>query len=42
MNEKNYIVFYDDSVVGVNKKGWGTHNNLFKYWWVSDSDTDET
>ena len=42
MNEKNYIVFYDDSVVGVNKKGWVTHNNLFKYWWVSDSDTDET
>lgn len=42
MNEKNYIVFYDDSVVGVNKEGWRTHNNLFKYWWVSDSDTDET
>lgn len=42
MNEKYYIVFSGGSVVGVNKKGWGTSNNLFKYWWVSDSDTDET
>lgn len=42
MNEKYYIVFSYGSVVGVNKKGWGTHNSLFKYWWVSDYDTDET
>ena len=42
MNEKYYIVFSDGGVVGVNKKGWGTHNNLFKYWWVYDFDTDET
>lgn len=42
MNEKYYIIFSDGGVVGINKKGWGTRNNLFKYWWVYDTDTDET
>lgn len=42
MNEESYIVYYDGSVVGVNKNGWETHNHLFKYWWVDDSHTDET
>lgn len=42
MNEKKYIVFYDGSLAGVNKNGWGTNKNLFRYWWIDDSDKDET
>lgn len=42
MNEKEYIVFNNGNIVGVNKNGWETNKGLFKYWWIDDSDKDET
>lgn len=42
MNETKYIIFYEGSLAGVNKKGWETNNGLFKYWWVNDLETEET
>lgn len=42
MNEKYYIIFDGNSVIGTDENAWEDNDSFQNYWWFDDSDVIET
>lgn len=42
MNEKYYIIFDGNSVIGTDENAWEDNSNFQNYWWFDSSDVAET